>query len=122
MEIKLLSKLSRDYVEQLLSGIPFFKLVKQQDAWQFELLLQASRVITYVPGEVVLQRGDSDQWLFFLLKGRLPVYVDDPLKGELVNYVTPGEVFGDLAHPRGQPRTATVLAEQGFRESTALAT
>jgi hypothetical protein len=39
MEIKLLSKLSRDYVEQLLSGIPFFKLVKQQDAWQFELLL-----------------------------------------------------------------------------------
>jgi len=122
MEIKLLSKLSRDYVEQLLSGIPFFKLVKQQDAWQFELLLQASRVITYVPGEVVLQRGDSDQWLFFLLKGRLAVYVDDPLKGELVNYVTPGEVFGDLAQLMGQPRTATVLAEQGFRESTVLAT
>jgi CRP/FNR family cyclic AMP-dependent transcriptional regulator len=65
MEIKLLSKLSRDYVEQLLSGIPFFKLVKQQDAWQFELLLQSSRIVTYSAGETVLQRGDSDQWLFF---------------------------------------------------------
>jgi CRP/FNR family cyclic AMP-dependent transcriptional regulator len=95
MEIKLLSKLSRDYVEQLLSGIPFFKLVKQQDAWQ---------------------------WLFFLLKGRLAVYVDDPLKGELVNYVTPGEVFGDLAQLMGQPRTATVLAEPTYRESIVLAT
>lgn len=122
MEIKLLSKLSRDYVEQLLSGIPFFKLVKQQDAWQFELLLQSSRMITYLPGEIVLQRGDSDQWLFFLLKGRLAVYVDDPLKGELVNYVTPGEVFGDLAQLMGQPRTATVLAEPTFRESVVLAT
>jgi CRP/FNR family transcriptional regulator, cyclic AMP receptor protein len=122
MEIKLLSKLSRDYVEQLLSGIPFFKLIKQQDAWQFELLLQSSRIITYVPGEIVLQRGDSDQWLFFLLKGRLAVYVNDPLKGELVNYVTPGEVFGDLAQLMGQPRTATVLAEPSYRESIVLAT
>jgi CRP/FNR family transcriptional regulator, cyclic AMP receptor protein len=122
MEIKLLSKLSRDYVEQLLSGIPFFKLVKQQDVWQFELLLQSSRIVTYSPGEIVLQRGDSDQWLFFLLKGRLAVYVDHPLRGELINYVTPGEVFGDLAQLMGQPRTATVLAESSCRESIVLAT
>jgi CRP/FNR family cyclic AMP-dependent transcriptional regulator len=122
MEIKLLSKLSRDYVEQLLSGIPFFKLVKQQDAWQFELLLQSSRIVTYSAGETVLQRGDSDQWLFFLLKGRLAVYADDPLNGELINYVTPGEVFGDLAQLMGQPRTATVLAESNCRESIVLAT
>ena len=122
MEIKLLSKLSRDYVEQLLSGIPFFKLVKQQDAWQFELLLQSSRVVTYSPGEVVLQRGESDQWLFFLLKGRLAVYVDDPMKGELVNYVTPGEVFGDLSQLMGKPRTATIIAESSARESVVLAT
>ncbi|MFO1390147.1 cyclic nucleotide-binding domain-containing protein [Cellvibrio sp.] len=122
MEIKLLSKLSRDYVEQLLSGIPFFKLVKQQDAWQFELLLQSSRVVTYSPGEIVLQRGDSDHWLFFLLKGRLAVYADDPLKGELINYVTPGEVFGDLAQLMGQPRTATIIAEPNAKESMVLAT
>lgn len=122
MEIKPLSKLARDYVEQLLSGIPFFKLVKQQDPWQFELLLQSSRIVSYLPGEIVLQRGDYDQWLYFLLKGRLAVYVDDPLKGELVNYVTPGEVFGDLAQLMGQPRTATVIAEPSYRESIVLAT
>lgn len=122
MEIKLLSKLSRDYVEQLLSAIPFFKLIKQQDAWQFELLLQASRIVTYLPGEIVLQRGDSDQWLFFLLKGRLAVYTDEPLTGELINYITPGEVFGDLAQLMGQPRTATILAEATCRESVVLAT
>lgn len=121
MEIKLLPKLSRDYVEQLLAGIPFFKLVKQQDAWQFELLLQSSRIISYSPGEIVLHRGDNDKWLYFLLKGRLAVYVD-PVKGDLVNYITPGEVFGDLSQLMGQPRTATLIAEPSFRESVVLAT
>jgi signal-transduction protein with cAMP-binding, CBS, and nucleotidyltransferase domain len=79
-------------------------------------------MVTYLPGEIVLQRGDSDEWLFFLLKGRLAVYADDPLTGELINYVTPGEVFGDLAQLMGQPRTATVLAEPSCRESIVLAT
>lgn len=121
MEIKLLSSLPRDYVEQLLSGVHFFKLIKQQDVQQYETLLRASRIVSYLPGEIVLQRGDSDQWLFFLLKGRLAVYVDDPLSAELINYVTPGEVFGDLARLMGQARTATILAEKSCRESMVLA-
>lgn len=122
MEIKPLQKFSRDTLEQLLSAIPFFKTVKQQDAWQFELLLQASRIVVYAPGEVVLKRGDLDNWMYFLLKGRLAVYVDDQATGDLVNYVTPGEVFGDLARLVGQPRTATLIADTSSRESMVFAT
>ena len=121
MEITLLSKLSRDYVEQLLAVIPLFKLVKQQDAGQFQLLLEGARILTYAPNEIVLRRGDNDSWLYFLLKGRLAVYIDDAKTGELVNYVTPGEVFGDLSQLIGQPRTATVIAEPHFKESSVLA-
>lgn len=121
MEITPLSKLSRDYVEQLVMVIPLFKLVKQQDAKQFQLLLDASRILTYAANEVVLRRGDNDSWLYFLLKGRLAVYIEDSSKGELVNYVTPGEVFGDLSQLVGQPRTATVITEPNFRESMVLA-
>lgn len=122
MEIKALHKFPRDMLEQLLSAIPFFKAVKQQDLWQFELLLQSSRIVTYTPGEVVLKRGDSDNWMYFLLKGRLAVYVDEQGAGELVNYVTPGEVFGDLSRLVGQPRTATLIADIGSRESMVFAT
>lgn len=117
MEIKQLNKFPRDTLEQLLSGIPFFKAVKLQDTWQYELLLQSSRIITYSPGEMVLKRGDSDNWLYFLLKGKLAIYVDDSGQGDLVNYVTPGEVFGDLARLVGQPRTATVIADYSSRQS-----
>ena len=121
MEVKPLHKFSRDTLEQLLSGIPFFKSVKQHDAWQYELLLQTSRIISYSPGEIVLKRGDMDNWLYFLLKGRLAVYVDDYGQGEIVNYITPGEVFGDLARLVGQPRTATIIADQNSRQSMVFA-
>lgn len=122
MEIKPLQKFARDTVEHLLSAIPFFKTVRQQDAWQFELLLQSSRIVTYLPGDIVLKRGDIDNWMYFLLKGRLAVYVDQLGQGELINYVTPGEVFGDLSRLVGQPRTATLVADAASKESMVFAT
>ena len=122
MEIIQLEKFSREYLDQLLSGIPFFKFVKNLDDQQYELLLKWSRLVNYSPNEVVVQRGARDQWLYFLLKGRLAAYVSDTLKGELVNYITPGEVFGDISQLIGQPRTATLIAEPSHRESIVLAT
>jgi CRP/FNR family cyclic AMP-dependent transcriptional regulator len=121
METKPIHKYPRSTLEHLLSGISFFKAVRQQDSNQFELLLQASRIASYQPGEVVVQKGELSNWLYFLLKGKLAVYVDQPLQGDLVNYVTPGEVFGDLAQLVGQPRTATIIADQSAKESAVLA-
>ncbi len=121
METRPIHKIPKDTLEHLLSGIPFFKAVRQQDPNQFDLLLQASRIVSYNPGEVVLQKGDTASWLYFLLKGKLAVYVDQPLQGDLVNYVTPGEVFGDLAQLVGQARTATVIADASAKESMVLA-
>ena len=73
METKPLYKIPKDTLEHLLAGIPFFKVVKQQDLKQFEILLQASRIMSFLPGEIVLQKGDSGNWLYFLLKGKLAV-------------------------------------------------
>lgn len=121
MESKPIHKFPKTTLEQLLSGISFFKAVRQQDPKQFDLLVQASRVVSYQPGEVVVQKGELSNWLYFLLKGKLAVYVDQPQQSDLVNYVTPGEVFGDLAQLVGQPRTATIIADQSAKESTVLA-
>ncbi len=121
METKSIHKFPKSTLEHLLSGISFFKAVRQQDPQQFDLLLQASRIVSYLPGEVVVQKGEQSNWQYFLLKGKLAVYVEQPLVSDLVNYVTPGEVFGDLAQLVGQPRTATVVADQSVKESTVLA-
>jgi CRP/FNR family cyclic AMP-dependent transcriptional regulator len=121
METRPIHKYPKSTLEHLLSGISFFKAVRQQDNNQFDLLLQASRIASYQPGEVVVQKGELSNWLYFLLKGKLAVYVDQPQQGDLVNYITPGEVFGDLAQLVGQPRTATIIADQSAKESAVLA-
>lgn len=123
MEIKHVSEFPRDSVEQLLAAVPFYKTVKQQDLWQFEVLLQHSRIVNFSPGEVVLQYGEQDSWLYFLLKGQLAVYVrDDIHEADAVNYITPGEVFGDLAMLIGRQRTATLIADPNCKRVTAFGT
>ncbi|MEX1034064.1 MAG: cyclic nucleotide-binding domain-containing protein [Cellvibrionaceae bacterium] len=123
MEIKQINEFPRHAVEQLLAVIPFYKAVKQQDLWQFEVLLQHSRIVSFSPGEVVLKCGETDSWLYFLLKGQLAVYVNDDLSAaEAVNYITPGEVFGDLAMLVGDQRTATLVADSNSRRIMAFGT
>ncbi len=121
MENKSITKVAKETLEHLLAGISFFKTIKQQNQEQYDLLLSAARLASYSPGEVLLQKGEADTWLYFLLKGRLAVYVDQPESGELINYITPGEVFGDLAQLVGLTRTATIIADGGARETLVLA-
>lgn len=121
MNTKSFSQVPQDTYDYLLAGVPFFKAVKQEDAAQYKTLLNASNLLTFQAGEVVVRRGDQGNWLYFLLKGKLAVYADDALQGSLINYVTPGEVFGDLAQLVGAPRTATVIADGSAKESIVLA-
>jgi len=123
MEIKHISAFPRHTIDQLLAAVPFYKTVKQQDLWQFDVLLRHSCIVNFSPGEVVVKSGEKDSWLYFLLKGQLAVYVgDDIAEAEAVNYITPGEVFGDLAMLVGQQRTATLIADSNCRRIVAFGT
>lgn len=121
MEMKPLYKFSRDTVERWLLTIPFYRTVKQQDNWQFELLLEKAHIAYFAPGELVLQRGEQDQRLYFLLRGLLDVYPQAQAEGDPINQITPGEVFGDLAMLVGRERTATLKAANHCREVVVLA-
>jgi CRP/FNR family cyclic AMP-dependent transcriptional regulator len=112
MEIRPLHQYPKDSLDALIAAIPFYRAVRQQDQRQYDLLMSHSRIIEYRPGEVLLERGQTDNWLYFLLKGQLIVSVGDhPDNEKQVNYITPGEVFGDLAVLLDHERTATVRAD-----------
>ncbi|MCB1616164.1 MAG: cyclic nucleotide-binding domain-containing protein, partial [Pseudomonadales bacterium] len=118
MKITELKSVSRDKLDSLLMTIPFFKEVKNStEPWQYDVLCKYSRIVSYEPGEMVLARGDVDTWMYYVLKGQLVVYAGDPgEKGKAVNYITPGEIFGDLAMLVDGKRMATVLADENSRE------
>lgn len=66
-----------------------------------------------------MRRGQQGSWVYFLLKGNLLVYRDEPA-GEALAEITPGELFGDLALVGDSARKATVAAPTA-RGATVLA-
>lgn len=115
MEIKDVLNYPQESVDNLLTAVPFYKTIKQTDQYQYDLLLRHSKIIEYSPGEIILEKGHKEEWLYFLLKGQLEVHAGDR-DGTVVNYITPGEVFGDLAVLFDQVRTATVVADQNSKK------
>jgi len=72
-------------------------------------LLVASQA--WEPGQVIMQKGEGNRDLLFLIKGHLEI-LTDPGEGDLVlNEVDAPHVLGDIAFLSGLPRTATVMAK-----------
>jgi len=108
-------------IRQFLQGIPFYNTVRGQDIEQFRLLLAHSHIGQYNPGEVLVERGEKDFWLFFLLRGQLDVFAGDTANYPPVNHITPGEVFGDLSMLTGRERTASIYASEAVKQVLVLA-
>lgn len=102
-------------LDKLVGRIPFFRELRESDPEQYRLLLTFCCLVDLAPGEVIMRRGEKGSWLYFLIRGRLNVYLDEPLPGGAINHITPGELFGDLALISEQQRKATVAADEGER-------
>lgn len=122
MKIKDLSDYKADEVTALMHRIPFFKELQDVDEKQMGLLLQHSCIVELDPGETIMRRGDKGAWLYFLIKGRLSVYLDSPYAGVPLNHITPGELFGDLALLCDYERKATVAADVNAANALLFAT
>lgn len=74
------------------------------DGWG--ALKSAGPVCKIGPGEVLFQEGDQAEGAYVLLSGRCAVSE----RGDRVNVIEPGELFGEIAALGGGERTATVTA------------
>lgn len=110
MNIKEIRHVPRGELTALLTRIPFFKELRLRDEDQLQLLLTYSCLVELVPGETIMRRGQRGTWLYFLVKGKLIVYRDEPDPADEINVITPGELFGDLAQLDNHERKATVAA------------
>lgn len=105
-------------IQRLVSGIPFFNEVLREDQEQFDRLMELCEILLAEPRESVIRQGDSDTYLYFLLRGQLAVVApDSEHDDQVINYVSPGEVFGTLAMVRGTPRSATLKVDDSAREA-----
>ncbi len=99
-------------VAKILATVPIFTTLGQE---QVSALADASRVLDYGRGEVVIRQTDSGDTLFAIVGGaaRVSIRAEDG-SDKVVARLSAGEVFGEMSLLTGDPRTATVTAEDAL--------
>ena len=93
----------------MLDNITFLKGL---DNSQLEALQAGGKRRKYKKGSIILSRGDTTNYLFVLMRGQVDAYMEEEDKRIIVNTMTQGESFGELAMLAGEPRSVNIIAVQ----------
>ena len=70
-------------------------------------ILKLSKMITYEPGELIIEEGKYDNWIFFLISGKVGIQK----QGETIAVLQrKGDIFGEMGIIDGSPRSASIMA------------
>ena len=70
-------------------------------------LLELSKIRKYKPGDLILEEGQYDCWIYFLITGKVRVVKHDE---DLSVLGRTGDVFGEMGIIDGSPRSASIYA------------
>jgi CRP-like cAMP-binding protein len=102
--------------QSLLEGIP---LLHEVPAHHLRELAQFARGESYAAGEVTVRMGEPGSSLYVIRSGSVNVVRPQPGGGDMVLAVFgPGEFFGELSIFDGEPRSATVIANEATETVT----
>jgi hypothetical protein len=102
--------LDSDPAELALRDIPLFSGLGEADQALIGSRLRRAR---YKPGEIVIRQGDTDRSVYIVANGTTTVRVNvagTERQVRLASYAR-GTIFGEMALLDGQPRSATVTAD-----------
>lgn len=76
------------------------------------MLAQAASSHVFAPGETVIRAGDPGSSMFVVHNGRVSVQVNENGRGRTVATLSDGAFFGEMALFTGEPRTASIVADE----------
>jgi len=88
-----------------LKKMPIFMPFSQSD---LQTLLNMSKLRTYKSGEAIIQEGNIDSWVYFLIYGKAKIIKKNK---ELSILQRKGDVYGEMRFIDSSPRSASVYAE-----------
>jgi len=100
------SRYLKDNIEniQKLLAIPALKNFETKSLGR---LLRLSKIREYEDGERIIEEGDHDPWLYFLLSGKIRITKEDM---EIGSIDLKGEIFGEMRVIDSLSRSASVYA------------
>lgn len=105
-----------DKNESILENLRNIDVLEPFEDQELYRLLEMSKIRKYKAGEMILEEGRSDTWLYFLILGRIRI----SKKGkEVVVLTKKGEIFGEMGAMDASRRSASAHA---LTDSVCLAT
>jgi len=97
---------ANDDIMERLKSVPAFDSLPESHIRE---AMRAASIRRYEAGETIIQEGEFDNQVFFLIFGQLKITVQDTEVGQLKRL---GDVFGEMGIIDGSPRSATITTEK----------
>ncbi|HMS40954.1 MAG TPA: mechanosensitive ion channel family protein [Pyrinomonadaceae bacterium] len=93
----------------LISGIPLFEPLTDEE---MDKIAGSSSLRVFAPKEKIVRRGQKGNSMFIVNRGSVTVQIREKNKIKPIRTLKAGEFFGEMALFTGEPRSATVVADE----------
>lgn len=97
--------MDKQKVLDLIEKIPFFMSTHTQDK---QLIADKAYFNSYKSGDLIIEQGTLNMSLFFLIKGKVSIYIDDEF---VISFQGGGQPFGEMSFVNNDLSSATLKAE-----------
>ena len=113
--------ITNDHIRYLRWGMPFFKGLTGEE---FDALMSKSKLLTFDPGDLIIQQGAPPTYFYVLKSGKVEMCVrskfDDPIlfpnyHGVVIHELHDLDYFGERALTTGEPYHATCRVVEKVR-------
>ena len=73
---------------------------------KFNIMKGANKAVAFQPGDLIFRKGEKGNTMFVVASGEVEITVD----GKVVDRLTKGDLFGEMALIDNQPRSADAVA------------
>jgi small-conductance mechanosensitive channel len=89
--------------------VPIFAPLSEDE---IQMLANASKTRIFAPGETIVRRGAEGNSMFIIARGSVNVRIPDKEGQRTINHLQKNDFFGEMSLLTGEPRSATVIAEE----------
>lgn len=94
---------NNDEIIRKMRKMPELEIFSEQD---LQGLMKLSKIRKYKPGEVILEEGCYDCWIYYLISGKVKVIKDNE---QIRILQRTGDIFGEMGVIDGSARSASVI-------------
>ncbi len=98
--------LLRDNME-IIRNLRELPILKSFGVQALNEILKFSRIWKYKIGELIIEEGNYDSWIYFLISGQVKIVKEGK---EISVLKRKGDIFGEMGAILGSPRSASVYA------------